>query len=49
MKNDLINYLVIIVLLSILLAIMIINNTLFSIIGSVIVMFGCVVLYLIDR
>ncbi len=49
MKNKIIEYLFIIIFLSILLAIIIINDVLFSIIGSLIIMFGCVVLYLFDR
>lgn len=49
MKNKIIEYLFIIVFLSILLAIIILNDVIFSIIGSLIIMFGCVILYLFDR
>ena len=49
MKNKLTDYLFIMVFLIILLTIIIINNVVFSIIGSLIIMFGCVIMYLFDR
>ena len=49
MKNKLIEYLFIIVFLLILLTIIILNDVVFSIIGSLIIMFGCIVMYLFDR
>lgn len=49
MKNKIIEYLFIIVFLSILLAIVILNDIVFSVIGSLIIMIGCVILYLFDH
>lgn len=49
MKNKIIEYLFIIIFLSILLAIVILNDIVFSVIGSLIIMIGCVILYLFDH
>ena len=49
MKNKIIEYLFIIVFLSILLDIVILNDIVFSVIGSLIIMIGCVILYLFDH
>ena len=49
MKNKILEYSFIIVLLSVLLAIVVLNSVLFAIIGTIIIIIGCVIMYLFDR
>ena len=49
MKNKILEYSFIIILLAVLLAIVVLNSVLFAIIGTIIIIFGCVIMYLFDR